>query len=521
MVGFRTRTEKMLSFLDNSYIRIVVMLSLIVLNLLIFVLPYVFYRYAVPVGWDKAWYIRNMRLIEEQGLFTFFQELHQVNLFSILEYVVSSVFNISFMLTAMIIPIILVGAFPLVNFQIVHKLTKSWQPSLVAMIFTIVDYNIIRMVGASLDRNLFCLLLLEIALFIILPKLLEKTSKKGISLFILLQVLAGLSQMETFALSSLVLIIFFVSCMKRLPFHKVKLLFLCVIISFVFVILFEAPFIAGLLETHIALNPSVRPERQGGIAHPISYLLSLGSGLILFFVVGLYRTLQNFKDRSISLSLLISLWNLTVIIGSFIPLFGPRIPSWRFLLLITVPPLAAIGLADFFVKETPTIKAMLATMTMVTITCTVIIVNQYVTYKPWISNEEYLKLIWIDNNKRNSSLTFVLYYDRGERATYEWAELHRHWIWATIGTKTNVYFGEVDYLLKSQPTPFEDWYTNRTSYVFWNAMKNFSVNDTQIYLIVDWYEGPLDQKHLREVNEGIYQVEADQNGIYKTQNRHY
>jgi len=504
------KTEKALSFLNNSYIRILIILSVIVLDISIFVLPYVFYGYTVPVGWDKPWYIRNMRLIEEQGLFTFFQEVHQVNAFSVLQYAVSSIFNISFMLTATIVPIALAFAFLLVNFQIVKKLGKSWQLSLLAMALTIIDYNVIRMVGASLDRNLFCLLLIEIALFFVLPKLLVKTSKKELGLFVLLQVLAGLSQMETFALSSLVLAIFFIFCMKQRSLQRAKLILLCILIPLALVVLFNAPFLPKFLESHIALNSSVRPERQSDFAHPIIYFLSLGSGLILFFIVGLHRTLQNYlKNRSASLPLLILLWNFVVIIGSFTPLLGLRIPAWRFLLLITVTPLAVIGLADFFAKESLTIQKMLIIMTLVTITCTAIVVNQYVTYRPWISDEEYGKLVWIRDNKQNSSFVFVLYYDKGERVTYEWAELHRRWVWATISTKTNVYFGEVGCLLESKPTTYEDWYKNRTSYVFWDDLKNFSLNESQIYLILDWYEAPLDYEYLREVNNGIYSVETD------------
>jgi hypothetical protein len=90
------------------------------------------------------------------------------------------------------------------------------------------------------------------------------------------------------------------------------------------------------------------------------------------------------------------------------------------------------------------------------------------------------------------------------------AALYRNWVWAAIDSRTNVYFGEVEYLLDSMPTPSENQYVNKTSHDFWNELGDFTLNGTLIYLIEDWYDTTaFGQDYLEEVDhEGIYQVET-------------
>ncbi len=90
------------------------------------------------------------------------------------------------------------------------------------------------------------------------------------------------------------------------------------------------------------------------------------------------------------------------------------------------------------------------------------------------------------------------------------AKLYRDWIWAVIGSRTNVYFGEVEFLLDSMPTPSENQYVNKTSHDFWNELEGFTLNGTLIYLIEDWYNTTaLGQNYLEKVDhEGIYRVKT-------------
>ena len=481
-----------------------------VLDLVVFIFPYLIHGYAVPVGWDKPWYIRNMRLIEEQGILSLFREIGQVNLFSTLEYAVSYVSGASFMLTAGVVPIICAISFLFVYSRITQKLTKSLHLGIFSMILTIIDYNLLRMVGTSVDRSLFTFLMIAISLFIVLPQLLEKPSKIHLAMFSILQILAGLSQMETYGINLLVLAIFVVISLKTYPLKRIRIVLLGTLIPLVFILAIQLPYLPEFLETHI-INPSSSPWRpiEGEIAHPVSYLLSMGSGLIAFFVSGLHKTLQTVrKDKERSLLLLIFLWNVVVIAFSFAPIVGLRIPGWRLLLLATVPPIATIGFSEFFLKKSLSVKRILGILGVAAITCTILAVNQNVNYRPWLAREELAKLDWIASNKQSDSVIFILYYDFGED-TMLWAELHRNWIQSIVGTGTRIYFGEVGFLMHSEPTPSSNFHVNYTSYEFWGKMKEVSPAYSENYLIVEWYEASIDSRYSREVaRAGVYLSET-------------
>lgn len=495
--------DKFRLIFKKRYVLVLFMILFLILDSLVFVLPYYLKGYIIPVGWDTPWYICNMRLIEEQGVFPLFVKGHGINFFSILEYLFASAFNISFMLTATIVPIMISLLFPLVSFQIVRRFTGSRKLSLVAMAFTIVDYNIVRMT-VDLHRNLFCLLLSQVAVFLILPHLLEKASKKDLFIFVSLMAMAGLSQVETFAVVMVMLFLLSISYIRKHSLHAAKLLWLCILIPTLFVISVEAPFLPIFIEGHIVLNPTVNPYRQDFVAQPWSYLVSLGAGLFPLYIIGMYCLLKKTgKDLVGHECLLISFWNFVVIIGSFLPWFGVRVPGWRVLLLTTVPPVATLGFAKLFSKRSSVSKKKLVVLTvLITLSLATIIVSQIRSYKPWISEENYAKLVCISNENQNSSCIFVLCLNK----SLESAGFHRNWVWAVVGTRTNVYFGNVDSLLRSEPTNFKDTYLNATSHIFWDDLKNFTLEATNIYLIEEWYELPLDNVKLEKVAQGIYRV---------------
>jgi hypothetical protein len=465
--------------------------------------------YITPVGWDTAWYIGNMRVIAEQGLPAFFEKTGQINFYVIFGYFISSVFNISFMLTEKILPIILGVSFSLVNFQIVKRFSKSWRLSLLAMGLSIIDFNIIRMV-LDLHRNLFSFILIEIALFLVLPDLLEKVSKKKFCLFVVLLVLAGLSQIETFALVMLALSFLLVFYRWRRLFKRVKLLLLCIVVPCLLVILFESPFLVTFLGEHIVFNPAFSFSYENFVTQPWDYVVSLGSALIPFYVVGLHTSLSTYvKNQKGQMPFIIPLWNLVVIVCSFIPWLGIKIPGYRFLLLATVPLVSTIGFAKLFAEKSLKMKKLLILITLIVLTITIQVIIASINYRSWISNSQYEKLTWIGNHKQDESCIFVLYFDKSEW-THGVALLYRNWVWAAIGPRTNVYFGEVEYLLDSMPTPSENQYVNKTAHDFWNALEDFTLNETLIYLIEDWYNTTaFGQDYLEEVDhEDIYRVET-------------
>lgn len=495
--------DKFRLIFKKRYVLVLLIILFLILDSLVFILPYYLKGYTIPVGWDTAWYIRNMQLIKEQGFYAFFIKTHGIYLFCILEYFFASTFNIPFMSTEMIFPIMISLLFPLVNLQIVRRIAGSWKLSLIAMAFTVIDYNIVRMT-ADLHRNLFCLLLSEVAVFLILPRFLEKASKKDFFIFVLLMVMAGLSQIETFAVVMVMLFLLLIFYIKKHFLHASKLLWLCILIPTLTVVLFEAPFLPSFIEEHIAFNPAVNPYRQDFVAQPWSYLTSLGAGLFPLYIIGMYCLLKKSgKDLVGHECLLISFWNFIVIIGSFLPWFGVRVPGWRVLLLTTVPPVATLGFAKLFSKRSSVAKKKIIVLTvLITLSLATIIASQIRSYKPWISEENYEKLVWISNENQNNPCIFVLCLNK----RLEWAKLYRNWVWAVVGTRTNVYFGDVDSLLQSEPTNFKDACLNATSHVFWSQLENFTLEGADIYLIKEWYELSLGDEKLEEVAPGIYRV---------------
>ena len=153
-------------------------------------------------------------------------------------------------------------------------------------------------------------------------------------------------------------------------------------------------------------------------------------------------------------------------------------------------------------------KRMVVILGVAAITCTILVVNQNVNYRPWVSREEVAKLDWIASNKQSDSVIFILYYDFGI-SSREWAELHSRWVRSIVGTRTNIYFGEVGFLMHSEPTPSSNFHVNYTSYEFWGKMKDVSPAYSENYLIVEWYEASIDSRYSREVaRAGVYLSET-------------
>ena len=151
---------------------------------------------------------------------------------------------------------------------------------------------------------------------------------------------------------------------------------------------------------------------------------------------------------------------------------------------------------------------MLVILGVAAITCTILVVNQNINYKPWLSREELAKLDWIAGNRHNNSVIFIIYYDLGS-ATRPWAELHSNWVQSIVGTRTNIYFGEVEFLMHSEPTPSSNFHLNYTAYEFWDKMKDASPTYSENYLIVEWYEVSIDPRYTREVaHVGVYLSET-------------
>lgn len=486
---------------------VIVFFLLIVANFLILLFPYLIDGYIVPIGWDTAWYVRNMRLIEEQGLSALFRETRELNFYSIFEYFLSSTFQISYTVTEKVLPVTIGVLCSLVNFQIIKKFSKSWKLSLIALGFSIVAFNIARMVQ-DLHRNLFCIFLIQIAIFLILPDILENTSRKKTILFIFLLVVAGISHMETLAFTMVYLLLLLILFVRKPPLAKIKLILICIVIPSMAVFLLESPFLLNYLKGAVFFDASIKFSYEEWVALPWNYFLSLGGPLIPFYIIGLREgVLECRKNQKQQLLLMITLWNIIAIGGSFIPWLGIKIPGYRFLLLTTEPVVATIGFAKFLSYRKLKVEKVALSTAIITLALVSQILYIAYNYNAWLSNDQYERLTWIAKHKREDPCTFVMYFDNGEQ-TYLTAEMYSFWIKAIVSSKTNVYFGEISYLLKGEPTnSSENKFLNETSFAFWAMMNNFTL-ENEIYLSDDWYTiSQFDEEYLEETAyKGVYKV---------------
>ncbi len=493
----------------------------ILLNLLIFLLPYYVNGYESPVGWDTPVYIRHMKVIEKYGFLYFFQYSNGINFYSVLAYLVSSIFQLSFMTTETIFPLLVGLGFPLVNFLVIRKLYRSWKLELLVLTLSIVNYNVMRMV-VDLHRNLLCLLCIQVALFIFLPDILKNHSKKRIGIFIILIVLGGLSQIETFILATTTLSILFAFFLWQRELPRAKLSLLLAIAPLLLVILFMSPFLEVFLQKAVYFNPTYGFSYEAYVATSSDYFSYLGFLLIPLYILGLGACLQRYlKNREENLIFTILLWNLLVLTGSLLPWLAIKIQGWRVLLLTTVPLSATIGFAKFtrfitaFELHLSGLKtrlgySLLVFVLIASVLSTAMYFAEGVTtyYKPWISNDNLKKLTWIssyiDQDKPN---IFVLYFNFGEW-TKGVADVRKGWVAAIVSPNCQVYFGKVISLLYLTPTKSDNPYINQTAYSYWSEIfKNQqTLRGYAIYLIDDWYTLTLDSNYVTEIYPGVFQV---------------
>ena len=492
------------------------------LDFVILLLPYYINGYEPPVGWDTPVYIRHMNVIAERGFFQFFQYSQGINFYSVFAYLFSLFFQMSFVVTEKVLPIALGVGFPLMNFQIVRRMYRSWKLEVLVLTLSIVDFNVMRMV-VDLHRNLFCLILVQVALFLFLPEMLRNPSKRKAVIFILLMTLAGLSQIETFGLAIVTLSLLFVFFLLQRSFPEAKLLLLLTIPLSFLVIVFMFPFLETFLETAVYFNPAFKFSYEAWVATPKEYFAFLGHMLIPFYILGLGTCLLTYmKNRDEPLFFVILVWNLFLVVGSFLPWFGIKIHGWRVLVLTTVPVLSTIGFGKL-TKFTTTFEvrlkrwgirlrySFLACILVVSVLSTTMFYVDGVSafYKPWISNEDLEKLTWINSYMdQDKPHIFVLYFSYG-KWTKGVADVFKGWVKAIVDPKCQVYFGKVKNLLYLVPTKSSNPYVNQTAYSFWRRLEEdqLTLKGSSIYIIDDWYSlTPDSQSYLTRIYPGVFQV---------------
>lgn len=480
------------------------------IHIIILLFPYKLNGYKIPVGWDTPHYILNMNIISEKGIYEFIKECNYIAFYSIFEYFISNFLNISPIILEKFLPPIMGISLTLINYLVIKQLYNSIKLEVIVLIFSIINFNIVRLVS-DLHRNLFSLILVELSLFIILQKYLNTPKKMTGIILMSLLVVSGLSHLETFFVAIVTLSFLFVIELL-IKSHNKNNLFIITSFSLCIVVLINLPFLPSFLSEHMTFNPQ-------GLTLPLpkveDYLKYLGGPLIPLYFLGLALSIEIYRKKHEELPLLLFLWNIVLLSGSLLQFLDVVIPSWRFILLTTVPIMSTIGLTILFKwKIFIKIGGKITQINNILIVSSLIILTPFVSnhyinnmqrpFRPWISNEAYNKLTFISTLNSTDSKIFVIYFDKG-KYTAGFTILYYNWIKAILGSDTGVYFGKVNSLLLELPTPCKDEIANRTSYMLWEEVNSLNISESDIYLIDDWYRANMN-KNLIEIYPGIYKL---------------
>jgi len=456
-----------------------------------------------------------MRIISDKGFYALFRERYvEISLFySVFEYFIFIFFQIPPVILETFLPIIMGVCITLLNYLVIKEIYHSSILELLVLISSIFSLNTMRLV-TDLHRNLFSLILVQISLFIILPKYLRVPRKKESTILILALVLTGFSQIESFFMVEATLICLFLHSLLVKSFKRAESLFLITFTSSLLFVLMASPLL-NRLYSHMFFNP----ERSPQPARMEDYLKFLGGPSIPFYLIGFLISMLSYKKKHEDVYLILFVWNTVLISVSFLPFFGVIIPGWRSLLLTTVPVITTIGLTLLSRLEIHVIvnggsrtckvlsSKVLMVLVLIALTCGFL--PTYYAYsisifRPWISNEMYQKLIWISTLERTQPSIFVMYFNLGG---YTWSilQMYKEWIRAVLGSDTGVYFGRVESLLLRLPTPCSDKETNLMSYRLWDYVSSLNIEESDIYVIDDWYP-VANEKIFVEIHPGIYKV---------------
>jgi len=479
------------------------LLTFLVMNPIILFLPYWVKGYKFPVGWDTPWYIQNINIITNKGLYAFFEERNQILLYSALEYYMSTLFHISPITLEIFLPIVMGASLTLINYLMIKQLYNSKKLEFLILTFSVLNVNTMRLV-CDLHRNLLSLIFVELSLFIVLPKYLRKLTKKRGAILILLLILGGFSQMETFFLAIVTLLFLFIYSLSVKSFDRAKHLSLVTFVSVLVIILMNSPFLSVFLSKHMTLNWTFNPQNFSALTLKIEDLRFLGGPMIPFYFIGLFLSIKKYRKKREDLLLLLFVWNVLLLLCSLLSFFGVILHSWRLVLLTTVPIMSTISLISFpkSIKIRDRNLDVAILFILILLTFIHYVYNTQANFHPWISNEAYDKLVWISTLNRTNPSIFIIYFNYGK-----WTSgnilLYRDWVKAILGSDTGVYFGQVNALFLGLPTPYSDKTTNQTSYRLWEHVSSLKINKSDIYLIDDWYP-VADQTCLPEIYPGIY-----------------
>ncbi len=443
-----------------------------------------YWNNSVPVGWDTPVYIRLTKLTMQDGILGLVQETNYSHLYTIFSSFIASFGLIDPFALEILLPIVLsVIAVMLCGFAM-WKWFRDKNLALFAAFFAIGWYTLFALT-ASLHRSLMAFDLLIVVLAY-LPTYFEQKSLLLRALLCLIAVLMVLTHFETYIVS-IGLLIAYALALKIVAkkTSTVSLLggLLMYLVPLVVGVVVLFPFIPSFLAHYMVIMPTVSSS-----VPLLEFPLYLGGHLLPLVVLGLAsiaKQLRNSTSMKSHLMLPLS-WAFIVLSAALVVPLGIPLPQWRILVFFPVPFLSALGFDSSMkylrkTKDRPNPsdhhKPIIAALAL-----TVIIANSWVAtlyasgwMHPYIDEETYQNLRWLDQNYSFKQKPIVLFYFKVGEYTGGTLALYRNWMNATIG-EHYAYYGKLQYLLGGYAMPFQDPEYSFVSTRTWDELKPITPN---------------------------------------------
>lgn len=481
-----------------------------------------YWNNSVPVGWDTPVYTHLTKLIMKEGISGLLHETSYSHFYSIF----SSFFTIYRLIDPFSLEIVLPIILSFLAVILVGFVLLKWfddpKVALFGAFFAIGWYTLFSL-AASLHRNLMAVVFLLIILAY-LPRYFKHRTFFLTSLFSALAFLMILTQWETYIISVVILCVYAVVRKVVIRETRVKNMLvdiLVYVLPLLVAVIILSPFLSEFFTFYFKVALTLK-----SLMSIVEIPLYVGAHLLPLVVVGFIKSVREMKNQGQhreEFALLVS-WGVSIIGGTLVvPFSGINLPQWRIMVFFPVPLFAAIGLNHVVksIKEKKTrLRYNYRKLILIVLAISVIIINSYVAIlysdnwmRPYISENTYQSLRWIEQNYNFSQKPIVVcYFSAGDFTPGVFA-LYRNWIDTTIGNHYS-FFGKLHYLLGGYAMPFQDPDLNSISLASWTELGSISsdVYDHPILVIPsDFYPSPSPNEKtlLNEIAPKIFMLKED------------
>jgi hypothetical protein len=482
------------------------------------ILSKAYWNNSVPVGWDTPAYIHLTKLTLADGVSGLVQQSYYSHFYTIFSsFIVTLGLSDPFYLEIALPLALSVAAVMLTGF-VMWKWFHDKNLTVFAAFFAVGWYVLFALIS-SIHRNLMAFVFLLVVLAY-LPAYFERRSFALTMLFWSLGILMVFTHVETYIISVGLFVGYAVALRilnREIRIADLSMNLLVYLVPLAVGVVALLPFVPLFLAHYVANLATVESSV------PILELpLYFGGQLLPLVILGLVSSWKEIRGSNVSkppLALLLS-WAVLVLAAAFIvSVLRMPLPQWRIIAFFPVPFLASLGLnfAIGYLRKRGNIGVPRGhhKLTLLVLILSIIIIHSWaaVQYtdawmRPYISDETYQDLRWIEQNCSFSGKPIVVFYFKAGEYTDGTLALYRNWLNATIGPHY-AYYGRLQYLLGGYSMPFQDQEYNRVSTRTLNELNDLNLGITEQPILIvsgDFYPRPsaYERSLLYEVTHGVF-----------------